>query len=188
MRSREWPYWASVGGEALCLVKAQCPSVGECQGWEAEWVRGWGEHPHKSRGKGDMVGAFRQGVVIQKGDNIWNVNKKNIQERKVTQVVCMLCFVILSLFLCLDTKFGWSGRENWYEQSWLRFVAYEKNILHGIIKYYIYIKCIYKKFNHFHIQITKGEDLVNNSIMICWHMDPGIFLFVCLIKFSAQKY
>ena len=30
-----------MGGEALDPMKAQCPSVGECQGMEAE-VSGWG--------------------------------------------------------------------------------------------------------------------------------------------------
>ena len=29
--SRGWPCQTSMGGEALCPVKAQCPSVGECQ-------------------------------------------------------------------------------------------------------------------------------------------------------------
>jgi hypothetical protein len=47
--SRGWPCWASMGGEALGPVKAQCPSVGGCQGGEVG-VGGWlGEHPHRSR-------------------------------------------------------------------------------------------------------------------------------------------
>jgi hypothetical protein len=33
--SRGWPSQSSMGGEALGAVKAQCPSVGECQGREA---------------------------------------------------------------------------------------------------------------------------------------------------------
>jgi hypothetical protein len=33
-------YWTSMGGEALGPVKARCPSVGECQGREAE-MGGW---------------------------------------------------------------------------------------------------------------------------------------------------
>jgi hypothetical protein len=40
---REWPYPASEGGEALVSVKAQCLSVGECQGSEVRlggWVGG----------------------------------------------------------------------------------------------------------------------------------------------------
>jgi hypothetical protein len=33
--SRGWPCWASMGGEALGLVKVRCPSVGEFQDREA---------------------------------------------------------------------------------------------------------------------------------------------------------
>jgi hypothetical protein len=29
---RRWPYWISVGGEALGPEGVQCPNVGECQG------------------------------------------------------------------------------------------------------------------------------------------------------------
>ena len=32
---------SSMGGEALGSVKVLCPSIGECQGQEWEWV-GWG--------------------------------------------------------------------------------------------------------------------------------------------------
>ena len=42
--SRGWPCKASMGGEALGPVKAQCPSVGECQGGERgvqECMGGW---------------------------------------------------------------------------------------------------------------------------------------------------
>ena len=38
--SRGWPHLASVEGEALGPVKAQCPSVGESLGGEAHWVLG----------------------------------------------------------------------------------------------------------------------------------------------------
>jgi hypothetical protein len=34
--SRGWPSQTSIGGEALGPVKAQCPSVAECQDQEAE--------------------------------------------------------------------------------------------------------------------------------------------------------
>jgi hypothetical protein len=56
--SRGWPCWASMGGEALGPVKAQCPSVGECQGGEVgvgEWLE---EHPHRRRGREDGTGSF----------------------------------------------------------------------------------------------------------------------------------
>jgi hypothetical protein len=47
-----------MGGEALGPVKAQWPSVGECQGWEAG-IGGWvGEHPHRSRRKADGIEGF----------------------------------------------------------------------------------------------------------------------------------
>jgi hypothetical protein len=42
--SRGWPCWASIGGKTLGPMKAQCPSVGKCQGGEAGvggWVGGW---------------------------------------------------------------------------------------------------------------------------------------------------
>jgi hypothetical protein len=48
-------------GEAFGPVKAQCPSVGECQDKEVEvgwWV---GEHCHRSRGRGDGIGGFWRG-------------------------------------------------------------------------------------------------------------------------------
>ena len=38
--SRGWPCWASMREEALSLVKARCPNVGECQGREAG-MGGW---------------------------------------------------------------------------------------------------------------------------------------------------
>jgi hypothetical protein len=50
--SRRWPCLASMGEEALGPVKAQCPSVGECEDGEAG-VGGWVvEQPHRSRGRG----------------------------------------------------------------------------------------------------------------------------------------
>jgi hypothetical protein len=39
--SRGWPSQSSMGGEALGPVKALCPSIGECQDQEWEWVD-WG--------------------------------------------------------------------------------------------------------------------------------------------------
>ena len=56
-----------MGGEALGPGKAQCPSVGECQGREVG-VGGWVEKPHRSRGRGDGMGI--SGGENWKGDNI----------------------------------------------------------------------------------------------------------------------
>jgi hypothetical protein len=60
MCSRGWPFWTSMGGQALGLVKAQCFSVGECQGGEVGVSRWVGEHPHRSKGKGYEIGGFRR--------------------------------------------------------------------------------------------------------------------------------
>ena len=50
-----------MGGEALGLVKAQCPSVGECQDREAG-VGGWvKQYPHRSREMWDGIGGFQRG-------------------------------------------------------------------------------------------------------------------------------
>ena len=46
-----------MGGEALCPMKALCPSVGECQGQEA----GVGELMSRGRGKGRGGGCFLEG-------------------------------------------------------------------------------------------------------------------------------
>jgi hypothetical protein len=53
--SKGWLCWTSVGGEALGPVKAQCPSVGECQDREA------GVSGLVSRGRGYGVGGFCRG-------------------------------------------------------------------------------------------------------------------------------
>jgi hypothetical protein len=37
---RRWPYWISVGGEALGPERVQCPSVGGCQG-DKTGMGGW---------------------------------------------------------------------------------------------------------------------------------------------------
>jgi hypothetical protein len=64
--SQGWPHLASMGGEALGLVKTWCPSVRECQGGEVG-VDGWvGEYTHRNRGCGMGI----CGVEIGKGDNI----------------------------------------------------------------------------------------------------------------------
>jgi hypothetical protein len=51
---KEWPCQTSMGGEALGPVRARCPSVGECQGREAE-VGGL-----MSRGRGKEIGGFER--------------------------------------------------------------------------------------------------------------------------------
>ena len=59
-----------MGEDALGSVKAQCPSVGECEGREVR-VGGWlGVHPHRSSRKGDGIGRFWGKEEIEKGDNI----------------------------------------------------------------------------------------------------------------------
>jgi hypothetical protein len=51
-----------MGGEDLGPVKARCPCVGECEGWVAGVGRLVREHPHRSRGRMDMVGALEGGL------------------------------------------------------------------------------------------------------------------------------
>ena len=56
-----------MGGEAFSPLKAQCLSVGECQGGKAGvGGRVW-EHPHRSWGRGG-IGGFEG--ATRKGDNI----------------------------------------------------------------------------------------------------------------------
>ena len=70
-----------MGGEALGSVKAWCPNVGECEcgkvgmGW---WVE---ENPHRSRGRGDVIGGIRVEGLIGKWNKIWNVNKEIFQKQ-----------------------------------------------------------------------------------------------------------
>ena len=48
-----------MGGEGIVPLKAQCHSVGECQGSEVG-VGGWvEEHPHRDRGRGWYRGVER---------------------------------------------------------------------------------------------------------------------------------
>ena len=64
------PYLSSMGGESLGPVKAWFPSVDECLGAEARvgmWV---GEHPHRSRVRGDGI------VDLQKGNSERGQNLK----------------------------------------------------------------------------------------------------------------
>jgi len=52
---------STYGRGSPAIPKAQCPSVGECQGREE--VGGWmgKEHPHRRRGRGDGIGTFWMG-------------------------------------------------------------------------------------------------------------------------------
>jgi hypothetical protein len=50
--------WSLMRGEALGPVKAQCPSVGECQGREAGGDGCIGEHPHRRREREDWIEDF----------------------------------------------------------------------------------------------------------------------------------
>jgi hypothetical protein len=59
-------YPSSMGGEVLGFVKPQYSSVGKFKGREAGVYRWVGEHPHKSRGREDVIGSF-QGVELGKG-------------------------------------------------------------------------------------------------------------------------
>jgi hypothetical protein len=53
-----WPSWSSMAGEALGPVTVLCPSIGECQGQEAE-VGGLGG---MQWGCGEeAIGGFRRG-------------------------------------------------------------------------------------------------------------------------------
>jgi hypothetical protein len=70
--SRECPYLTSMGGEALGLGKAPCPSVGKCQDMEVRvgvWV---GEHPQRSKGRGMWYRVCESETL--KGDNSWIVS------------------------------------------------------------------------------------------------------------------
>ena len=58
--SRGWPCRASMGGEALGPVKAQCPSAGECQGSE-EGEDAW------DRGMDDGIGGSGEWGKLGKG-------------------------------------------------------------------------------------------------------------------------
>jgi hypothetical protein len=73
---RGWPCWTSVGAEALGFECVQCPSVRQCQGvWTG--VGGWGSTLIEAGGWG-MGWGISEGETWN-GENIWNVNKENIQ-------------------------------------------------------------------------------------------------------------
>jgi len=62
--SREWICPVSIGGTALGHVKSHFLNVGECQGIDVG-VDGWQcEHPHRSRGRGNM-GKGRKTITFE---------------------------------------------------------------------------------------------------------------------------
>ena len=74
IRSRRWPCQASMEEETLVQVKAQFPSVGECQGGEVgvgRWVDGGTPSQKQGVGRWGFLGTGG----IEKGDNIWNGKK-----------------------------------------------------------------------------------------------------------------
>ena len=62
--NRGLPYLTSMGGKALGLVVASCPSLGECYGAEAGVGGRVGESPHKVRGR-----ETREGI-----EGLWRGN------------------------------------------------------------------------------------------------------------------
>ena len=54
---QRWPSQTSMGGEALCPMKALCPSVRECQGQDSG-VGGLGSN---EQGEGGGDGGFQRG-------------------------------------------------------------------------------------------------------------------------------
>jgi hypothetical protein len=59
--SRGWLSQSSMGGEALGPVKALCPSIGECQDQEWEWV-GWGAGEGE---RGFSKGKLGKGITFE---------------------------------------------------------------------------------------------------------------------------
>jgi hypothetical protein len=52
-----------MGGEALGPMKVLCPSIGECQGQEWEWM-GWGAG-RGVRGRGFSEGKLGKGITFE---------------------------------------------------------------------------------------------------------------------------
>jgi hypothetical protein len=107
--SRGWLSKTSLVGEALGPVKALCPSAAECQCRKQEWVGWWVGGGRRGQGQGVLSGETR------KGDNIWNVNKENIQLKKDPAIsllqnciknplsyICSAMFIVV-LFIIIRT-------------------------------------------------------------------------------------
>jgi hypothetical protein len=62
--SRGWPSRSSMGGDALGPVKVLCPSMGECQDQEWEWV-GWCEQGEGGGDRGFLEGKLGKGITFE---------------------------------------------------------------------------------------------------------------------------
>jgi hypothetical protein len=63
--SRGWPSQPSMGGKALCPVKALCPSIGECQDQEWKWVVGEQGEGGRGEGRGFPEGKLGKGITFE---------------------------------------------------------------------------------------------------------------------------
>ena len=68
MCSKEWPYLALLGGEALGPVRFVVPVKGDAGGISQEWMGGWGSTLLKAKGREDGGEGLQRGE--RKGDNI----------------------------------------------------------------------------------------------------------------------
>jgi hypothetical protein len=73
-----------MGGEVLGPVKVLCPSVGECQDQEWEWV-GWGAGGG-GEDRGFSEGKLGKGITFEM--QIKKISNKNEQYKKNLQNVC----------------------------------------------------------------------------------------------------
>jgi hypothetical protein len=61
--SRGWLSWSSLGREALGPVKVLCPSIGECQDQEWEWMVG--EQGERGRGRRFLEGKLGKVITFE---------------------------------------------------------------------------------------------------------------------------
>jgi hypothetical protein len=71
---------SGINGRYLGHVKARCPSVGLREG-RREGIGGWRNTLIEAEGWG-MRWGFLRAWGTWKEDNIWNVSKENIQEKR----------------------------------------------------------------------------------------------------------
>ena len=62
--SRGWPSRSLIGGEAFSPMKALCPSIGECQDHEWEWV-GWEAGGGGRVNRGFSEGKLGNGITFE---------------------------------------------------------------------------------------------------------------------------